>query len=239
MKPRPIAITEASALTTAREIRSTGPNAITATGSTMSARTAIPPNQIDKATSAPQAMRRASRPRSIVIGVFKFAALPLHLADQISQFLDLDVESQPAPSWARLDRNGEQLARPRRRQRGVRPRQNGRENAPISGDFKDVPAARPELAQDFGIFLIARRLDQHGPDRQISDFHDPRLGREVVRAQRRHDASDPEIIGRKPGQGAEGDRIDRLAAVFQGQRHATLQAPDEAALSQRRLAPEA
>src|SRR5277367_4122621 len=120
MKLRPIAITEASAPTTACEIRSTGPNAITATGSTRSARTAIPPNQTANATSAPQAMRRASRPRSIVIGVFKFTALFLHLVDQISQFLDLDVETQPAPSRARLDRNGEQLARPRRRQRGVR-----------------------------------------------------------------------------------------------------------------------
>src|SRR5271156_6413949 len=205
MKPRPIAITEASAPTTACEIRSTGPNAITATGSTMSARTAIPPNQTDKATSAPQAMRRASRPRSIVIGVFKFTALFLHLADQRRQFLDLDVETQTAPSGARLDRNVEQLARARRGQWGVRPRQNSRENAPISGDFKDVPAARPELAQDFGIFLIARRLDQHGPDRQISDFHDPRLGGEVVCAQRRHDASDPQIGGREPGQRADGD----------------------------------
>src|SRR5271168_3023121 len=125
-KPRPIAITEASAPTTACEIRSTGPNAITATGSTRSARTAIPPNQTDKATSAPQAMRRASRPLSIVIGVFKFAALPLHLADQRRQFLDLDVETQPAPSRARLDWNGEQLGRAGRRQSGIRPRQNGR-----------------------------------------------------------------------------------------------------------------
>ncbi|MFZ0205996.1 MAG: hypothetical protein WAL59_07745, partial [Roseiarcus sp.] len=65
------------------------------------------PAEPDKATSAPQAMRRASRPRSIVIGVFKFAALPLHLADQRRQFLDLDVETQLAPSRARLDRNGE------------------------------------------------------------------------------------------------------------------------------------
>src|ERR1700722_8570004 len=141
MKPCPIAITEASALTTARETRSTGPNAITPTGSTMSARTAIPPNQTDKATSAPQAMRRASRPRSIGIGVFKFAALPFHLADQRRQFLDLDVETQPAPSRARLDWNGEQFGRPGRRQSGIRPSQNGREDAPISGDFKDVLAA--------------------------------------------------------------------------------------------------
>ena len=109
---------------------------------------------------------------------------------------------------------------PGRRQSGIRPRQNGREDAPISGDFKDVLAARPERAQDFGIFLIARRLDQHGPARQISNFHYPRLGGEVVRAQRHHDASDPEVGGRKPGQGADGDRIDRLAAIFQAQREA-------------------
>ena len=45
---------------------------------------------------------------------------------QRRQFLDLDVEAHPAPSRARLDRNGEQLGRAGRRQSGIRPRQNGR-----------------------------------------------------------------------------------------------------------------
>ena len=203
-----------------------GPNAITARDATTSASAAMPPNQTSKAMSAPQAMRRAW-PRDAVnsrrrVQIRRPVFPPRRSGASISR------PRRRVPTAAIPGATGSEwrTARsPRASPERHPPRQNGREDAPVSGDFKDVRGRAPRARAGFRYIPdSAASRSTSPPSPQIADFLDLGIGREVLRAQDVDDAHDPQIGGRIAGERADRDRIDRLAAIFQAQREAALEA---------------